>query len=101
MSLSGYPKVVRIDATEIARQERPRAQVPLMGWSNGNTVGGYMSCCIEFDQAMRDRMIIYSAPHEVTDGPFMNEILSEYFLVKTREGGNSYYAIKYCPFCGK
>lgn len=63
--------------------------------------GGNMSCCIEFDQALRDRMIIYSAPQEVTDGPFMNEIMSEYFLVKVRDGGHSYYAINYCPFCGK
>ena len=60
-----------------------------------------MSCCIEFDQAAIDRMIVYSAPHEITDGPLMNDIVSEYFLLKARDGGFSYYAINYCPFCGK
>ena len=60
-----------------------------------------MSCCIEFDQAVKDRMIIYSAPQEITDGPLMNDILSEYYLLKTRDAGQQYYAINYCPFCGK
>ena len=60
-----------------------------------------MSCCIEFDQAVTDRIIVYSVPQEITDGPLMNGIVSEYFLLKARNAGYSYYAINYCPFCGK
>jgi len=60
-----------------------------------------MSCCIEFDQAVTDKVISYSAPHEITDGPLMNSIVSEYFLLKIRDSGHAYYAINYCPFCGK
>jgi hypothetical protein len=64
-------------------------------------LGADMSCCIEFDQAVRDEVIVYSVPQEISDGPLMNGIVSEYFLLKTRDGGHSYYAINYCPFCGK
>lgn len=60
-----------------------------------------MSCCIEFDQAVSDRIIVYSSAHEIKDGPLMNGIISEYFLIKPRADGYDYYALNYCPFCGK
>ena len=59
-----------------------------------------MSCCLEFDQAFEERVIRWIPPHEINDGPMMNQIVSEYFLTKVREGGYNYYAINYCPFCG-
>jgi hypothetical protein len=60
-----------------------------------------MSCCREFDQAFKDGVICFTNPHEITDGPIMNPIVSDYFLRKQRLYGYSYYAINYCPFCGK
>ena len=59
-----------------------------------------MSCCVEFDQAFEDGLIRAVAAHEITDGPMMNEIVSDYYLRKKRNGGHDYYAINYCPFCG-
>lgn len=59
-----------------------------------------MSCCSEFDQAVRDGILKYSDAREILDGPLMNSIISEYYLLKTRERGYSYYPINYCPFCG-
>ena len=59
-----------------------------------------MSCCLEFDQAFEEGVIRWVPPHEINDGPMMNQIISEYFLRKARGGGYSYYAINYCPFCG-
>jgi hypothetical protein len=60
-----------------------------------------MSCCRDFDQACADRVIVYADPHQIVDGPLMNPIISEYYLLRTRDLGHSYYAINYCPFCGK
>src|SRR5258708_10553 len=57
-----------------------------------------MSCCLEFDQAFEEGVIRWVPPHEINDGPMMNQIISEYFLSKAREGGYSYYALNYCPF---
>ena len=59
-----------------------------------------MSCCVEFEQSIKDGIIHYSASHEITDGPIMNPVISDYFLRRQRQEGYSYYGINYCPFCG-
>jgi hypothetical protein len=61
---------------------------------------GKMSCCLEFDQAFEDGLIKRVAAQQITDGPMMNQIVSEYYLGKPRQGGYNYYAFNYCPFCG-
>jgi hypothetical protein len=60
-----------------------------------------MSCCPDFEEASKDQVIFYSEARQIDDGPLMNPIISEYYLRKVRDGGYSYYAINYCPFCGK
>ena len=59
-----------------------------------------MSCCLEFNQGFEDGLIKRVAAQEITDGPMMNQIVSEYYLAKPRPGGFNYYAFNYCPFCG-
>jgi hypothetical protein len=41
-----------------------------------------MSCCVAFDQAFEEGVIHWVPPREITDGPMMNQIISEYFLRK-------------------
>ena len=60
-----------------------------------------MSCCSDFDQAFNDNIIAYADPHEIIDGPLMNRVVSEYHLLRKRNGGYYYYGINFCPFCGK
>lgn len=59
-----------------------------------------MSCCNEFDQALADHVIAHADAREILDGPLMNQIMSEYYLLRKRAAGYSYYPINYCPFCG-
>ncbi|HLG13860.1 MAG TPA: hypothetical protein VJH03_04940 [Blastocatellia bacterium] len=59
-----------------------------------------MTCCPEFDQAFEDGAIVFAAAQEITDGPMMNEHVSEYYLRKASGDGYRYYAMNYCPFCG-
>ena len=59
-----------------------------------------MSCCLEFDQAVEDGLIKRVPAQEITDGPIMNQVVSEYYLSRVRPGGFNYYGFNYCPFCG-
>jgi hypothetical protein len=59
-----------------------------------------MSCCVDFDQASADGLICCLSAQEITDGPMMNSIISDYYLKRPRTGGFNYYAFNYCPFCG-
>jgi len=59
-------------------------------------------CCEELAQAMEREVIAETEKHLIRDGRILNEIDSTYFLRSGDESGRfSYFALNYCPFCGR
>ena len=58
-------------------------------------------CCDDMGRAMDQGAIVKTAKHDIRDGRIRNDITSEYFLRAGPEGGYDYFALNYCPFCGK
>jgi hypothetical protein len=58
-------------------------------------------CCAEMDRAMDHEVVVKTAKHEIRDGRIRNDISSEYFMRTGSDGAYDYFALNYCPFCGK
>ena len=59
-------------------------------------------CCDDLSRTMEDGAIVRRAPGAIADGRILNDIFSGYYL-RFGEGprGYRYYALKFCPFCGR
>lgn len=60
-----------------------------------------MICCKEMDRAVDREIIVKTAKHDIQDGRIWNDISSEYFMRSGAGAGYDYWALNYCPFCGK
>lgn len=61
-----------------------------------------MSCCQEMLQGQNDELMVFLDKSMMADGRIMNEVDSEYYLrINRSDGSYAYYAIAYCPFCGR
>lgn len=60
-----------------------------------------MHCCQDMDSAIEQEVIVKAQKHLIHDGRIMNDISSEYFVRFGPEGRYTYFALNYCPFCGK
>ena len=61
-----------------------------------------MICCEDMDCALDQEVIVKAERHMIHDGRIMNDINSEYYVrFGYAEGRYTYFALNYCPFCGK
>jgi hypothetical protein len=60
-----------------------------------------MNCCDAMGDAV-DRGAMWVGPrYRIDDGRIVNEIDSEYYVRSAGARGYDYFAINYCPFCGR
>ncbi len=61
-----------------------------------------MVCCQDMESAIDQEVVVKAQKHEIRDGRILNDILSEYFVrFGYAEGRHNYFAMNYCPFCGR
>lgn len=60
-----------------------------------------MICCRDMDGAIDHQAIVKTAKHDIRDGRIRNDISSEFFLRSGPEDRYDYFALNYCPFCGR
>ena len=60
-----------------------------------------MHCCQDMDSALDRDVVVRTQMQRIDDGRLVNEISSEYFVRSGGEGRYTYFAMNYCPFCGK
>ncbi len=61
-----------------------------------------MDCCADMENAIEQEVVVKAQKHLIQDGRIMNDIHSEYFVrFGHAEGRYTYFAVNYCPFCGK
>ena len=61
-----------------------------------------MLCCQDMDAALDREVVVKTQKHLIHDGSIMNDINSEYYVrFGYTEGRYNYFALNYCPFCGK
>ncbi|MBI3656217.1 MAG: hypothetical protein HY232_07320 [Acidobacteria bacterium] len=59
-------------------------------------------CCDNLSRALEDNAILQKARGTIADGRILNDIFSDFYIRMPGEGhGYRYYAINFCPFCGR
>jgi len=54
------------------------------------------------DSALDQEVVVKTLKHLIDDGRIMNDTNSEYFVrFGYAEGRYTYFALNYCPFCGR
>lgn len=59
-----------------------------------------MFCCDELKDWIEREVFYYGPKNRISDGRFINEIETDYFIRAAASRGFSYIGINYCPFCG-
>ena len=69
--------------------------------ANFSRIGDGLICCQEMDRAMDREVVVKTAKQDIHDGRLWNDISSEYFVRSGTKDRYDYWALNYCPFCGK